>query len=109
MKLEFLTQFFGRNKDAHEYAMHLIKVGRKDILLELNKAIKVIGSEQTHSILQKLSEKHGVLTPNEERKKDRVAFEKLVYSIHEYSEVANCAGRGKLDRLPEPNKVKCNL
>jgi curved DNA-binding protein CbpA len=90
MKELFLTQFFGNNPRVHEYALYLIDCGRKDVLLELNKSIKVLGSNAGRRIIEKLSSKYDLITPE---KGERILWEKygkFVSSVHAKSELAYC-------------------
>ena len=59
----FLTDFFGSSSVTHEFALQLIEEGRKDILLELNQGIKVIGSERAGKVVCRLREKYEIWTP----------------------------------------------
>lgn len=60
MKNSFLEQFFGENKRVHGLVMHLISMKRKDILLELNKAIKALGASSSGTIIKQLKSKYRI-------------------------------------------------
>ena len=57
---EFLTRFFGEGKVVQEFALELIRTGRKDVLLELNGAIKVVGLDHSDRVVKQLREKFGI-------------------------------------------------
>jgi TPR repeat protein len=44
MENAFLTQFFGKKKKIHAFARLLINHGKNDVLLELSRTVKVLGS-----------------------------------------------------------------
>ena len=60
MEKNFLTQFFGSNFYVHNFALQLIDRKEKATLLELNKAIKVMGSGDGRKIAHQLAKKHGI-------------------------------------------------
>lgn len=60
MKQNFFTQFFGPNKSVHRFAHLMIKFKRKHVLLELNRAIRVLGSNESEKILQSLESKYPI-------------------------------------------------
>lgn len=43
LRVEFLELYFGQNEEVISFAQELFKDGRTDILLELNRAVKVLG------------------------------------------------------------------
>jgi len=60
MERNFLNQFFGTSAVSHTFARELIEAGRKDVLRELNKTIKVLGSGSGKRVVNKLREKHQI-------------------------------------------------
>ena len=63
MEKEFLTRFFGESEVAHEFALKLISMDRKDVLLELNRAIKVVGLDHSDRVVKQLCEKFDLKAP----------------------------------------------
>jgi hypothetical protein len=56
---EFLVSYFGKSADLHNLAKRLILEGRKDILQDLNKAVKVLGaSVDSERLIKKLEQKY---------------------------------------------------
>ena len=80
----FLTDFFGSSSVAHEFAIQLIEEGRKDILLELNQGIKVIGSGGSSKVVDRLCEKYDLLTPAEMEAKQWGHYKEFVRSIESH-------------------------
>jgi curved DNA-binding protein CbpA len=62
METDFLTQFFGTTKKLHEFAKEFINQGRKDILLELNRVVKVLGDSAPNEIIRRLEGKFNLPT-----------------------------------------------
>ena len=60
MERNFLNQFFGTSAVSHTFARELIEAGRKDVLRELNKTIKVLGSGSGERVVNNLREKHQI-------------------------------------------------
>lgn len=85
----FLTDFFGSSSATHEFALHLIEEGRKDILLELNQGIKVIGSEGVSRVVVRLREKYNLMTPAQIEAKQWEDYWEFVRSVEECYEVMN--------------------
>jgi curved DNA-binding protein CbpA len=81
MKQNFLTQFFGSNKSVHEYALYLISLKRKDVLLELSRAIKVMGSGESNKIIERLSKRYNIITPTDDEEELKNKFLKVVRSV----------------------------
>ena len=57
MEMNYLNLYFGRNQYTHAFARELIEAGRKDILKELNKTVKILGSSSGLRIVESLSQK----------------------------------------------------
>ena len=85
----FLTNFFGSSSDTHEFALQLIKQGRKDILLELNQGIKVIGSGGSSKVVDRLCEKYDLLTPEQKENKLWDEYQDFVSSVEADYSVMN--------------------
>ena len=61
LKSNFLSLYFGNNTEIQRYAQQLIYANRRDIALELNRAVKVLGSSVNSSdITQNLDLKHSI-------------------------------------------------
>jgi hypothetical protein len=43
MKNEYMTRYFGNNEIINEFVFRLITSGRRDVALEMNNAIRVLG------------------------------------------------------------------
>lgn len=57
---EFLSSYFGKNAELQLFARRLIEKGEKEALLDLNKAVKVLGSSvDPERVIRKLAEKYG--------------------------------------------------
>ena len=57
---EFLSSYFGKNAELRLFARRLIEKGKKEALLDLNKAVKGVGSSvDPERVIRKLAEKHG--------------------------------------------------
>ena len=57
---EFLSSYFGKNENLQLFARRLIEKGKKEALLDLNKAVKVLGSSvDPYRVIIKLAHKHG--------------------------------------------------
>jgi len=108
----FLTDFFGSSSVAHEFAIQLIEEGRKDILLELNQGIKVIGSGGSSKVVDRLCEKYDLLTPAEMEAKQWGHYKELVRSIESnYSvmydrETFNLWKEGKIKKVDIQSRIK---
>ena len=79
MENGFLTQFFGSNPKVHQFANELISKGRRDILRELNKGLKVLGTGSAELVVSELREQYNIPSPEEleKRKEMRVDERKL--------------------------------
>ena len=73
MERNFLNQFFGSNAVTHAFARELIEDGRKDVLRELNKSVKILGSGSAIKIVDSLREKFNI--PNEYQRQKQ--YEKI--------------------------------
>jgi len=64
-KNRFLSSYFGKSAVLQKLALAMIAEGRKDVLLDLNKAVKVLGSSVDSDRVIKKSElePHGGVTP----------------------------------------------
>jgi curved DNA-binding protein CbpA len=108
----FLTDFFGSSSATHEFALLLIEEGRKDILLELNQGIKVIGSGGSSKVVDRLCEKYDLLTPAEMEAKQWGHYKELVRSIESnYSvmydrETFNLWKEGKIKKVDIQSRIK---
>lgn len=87
MKQNFLTQFFGSNKLVHDYAIELIGLKRKDVLLDLNRSIKVMGSGESEKIVKQISAKSGIKTKEQIAAETRLKYISLIESIDSYSKL----------------------
>ena len=61
LRREFLKQYFGSNEDIHRFVLRAISQGRKDVALEVNRAIGVLGTpadKNVRSFLGQVREKH---------------------------------------------------
>ena len=86
MEQNFLNQFFGSNAVTHAFARELIEAGRKDVLRELNKSVKILGSGSGVRIVDSLREKFNIPTHEQRRKHNQTrqqAGEKVAQSINE--------------------------
>jgi len=108
----FLTDFFGTSPDTHEFALHLIEEGRKDILLELNQGVKVIGSGGASKVVERLREKYGILSPAEiesklwDRYREFVSSVKYDYDVVRDSKTFHSWKAGKITKADIENKIK---
>ena len=71
MENGFLTQFFGSNPKVHQFANELISKGRRDILRELNKGLKVLGTGSAELVVSELREQYNIPSPEELEKRKR--------------------------------------
>jgi hypothetical protein len=63
MKSEYMGRYFGDNEDIHEFVMHLFTRQRRDIALEINNAIRILGvpdSDNVAKFLERIREKYKV-------------------------------------------------
>ena len=75
LRVSFLHQYFGSDDDIMEFTEDLISDGRKDILRELNKAVKVLGVSNADSrLIDKIKQEFAYKT-----RKER--FPEFIYSI----------------------------
>jgi DnaJ domain len=44
MRIDFLNRYFGNNVAIHNFVVEMVDLGRKDVLLELNRLIGILGS-----------------------------------------------------------------
>lgn len=66
LELAFLHQYFGSDYDIMEFTEDLISDGRKDILRELNKAVKVLGVSNADSrLIDKIKQEFAYKTRKE--------------------------------------------
>jgi len=68
MERNFLNQFFGTSTVSHTFARELTEAGRKDVLQELNKTIKVLGSGSGERVVNNLREKHQIFNAEQLKK-----------------------------------------
>ena len=57
LKSEYLSRYFGADKDVQAYAEQLIKAGRKDAALYLNEIVNIMGSSVSVLAIQRKVEK----------------------------------------------------
>ena len=67
MEKNFLDQFFGNNAYTHAFARDLIDAGRKDVLRELNKSIKLLGTGSGERIVHNLRHKHEIFADDQNK------------------------------------------
>ena len=61
LEREFLNRYFGDNLEIHSYVKRALNEGRRDVALEVNKAIKILGSPargKENSILSVIERKY---------------------------------------------------
>lgn len=57
----FMERYFGSNKQLHSIVYALLKMGKKDIAKEINRAVKVLGDDSSDDIIKNFKKKHGKL------------------------------------------------
>ena len=78
---EFLVSYFGKSADLQKLALAMIAEGRKDVLLDLNKAVKVLGSSvDSDRVIKNLENKYGFTYSsfNEVKKEEDEEFDRLL-------------------------------
>ena len=55
---DFLTRYFGEDKKLHNIVQNLLLNNQTKIALEINKAIKVLGTDASPNIIKKIKEKY---------------------------------------------------
>jgi curved DNA-binding protein CbpA len=66
IELQFLKQYFGDNKEIIAFAKTMVNAGRKDVLRDLNKAVKVLGKiDDASVVIARLKGKYSVRTYQE--------------------------------------------
>lgn len=64
----YLQTYFGKNAEIKEYARLLLKKGRRDAALDLNKAVRVLGSAiDIHSVQSKIENEFNIFMSEQER------------------------------------------
>lgn len=58
LKSAFFTKFFGSNLQVHTFAEALLMDGKRKIAQELNKSIRVLGTDQASKVVQKIKTKY---------------------------------------------------
>ena len=105
---KFLNKYFGKSNLAHAFAKELVGLGRKDVLLDLNKSIKVIGFEKSEEIIKRLRLKYD-LPDDDELKRRKSEKEKKDRELKIYKEKkrAESIRREKRDRyIKKIKKIK---
>ncbi len=62
LEQEFLETYFGDNSSVLDFAKELINSGNKVVAKELNKAIKVLGSQKSQEIIHRIRTKYNILS-----------------------------------------------
>jgi DnaJ domain len=65
IKSEYMTRYFGNNETINEFVIRLITSGRRDIALEINNAIRILGvpaPDMVSSFLEKVRKKYNIDT-----------------------------------------------
>src|SRR5271163_4336470 len=65
MKSEFMTRYFGNDKTINEFVIRLITYGRRDVALEVNNAIRILGvpaPDKVSSFIEKVEKKYNIYT-----------------------------------------------
>jgi curved DNA-binding protein CbpA len=66
IELQFLRQYFGDNKQIIAFAKTMVEAGRKDVLRDLNKAVKVLGKiNDAQVVVNRLKKKFEIKTRGE--------------------------------------------
>lgn len=63
MKSEYMTRYFGNNERINEFVIRLITSGRRDVALEINNAIRILGvpaPDMVSSFLEKVRKKYDI-------------------------------------------------
>ena len=63
MKHEYMTRYFGNNETINEFVIRLITSGRRDVALEINNAIRILGvpaPDLVPSFLEKVRKKYDI-------------------------------------------------
>jgi hypothetical protein len=63
MKHEYMTRYFGNNERINEFVIRLITSGRRDVALEINNAIRILGvpaPDMVSSFLEKVRKKYDI-------------------------------------------------
>jgi hypothetical protein len=55
----FMERYFGTSAEVHSVVYALLKMGRKDLAMEINRAVKVLGNSSSNEIITKFKEKYG--------------------------------------------------
>jgi hypothetical protein len=66
MKHEYMIRYFGNNEKINEFVIRLITSGRRDVALEINNAIRILGvpaPDMVSSFLEKVRKKYDI-NPN---------------------------------------------
>ncbi len=86
LKQEFLNRYFGSNLKIHSYVEDALKSNRRDVAIEVNKAIKILGSpneSEATNLISKISHKFSWVShySGETKIKDEIdPFRGTVYS-----------------------------
>jgi hypothetical protein len=59
VKAIFLERYFGTNSRLHKFVEQLLLKGHRSIAREINKAIKVLGTNASANIIDNIKEKYG--------------------------------------------------
>jgi curved DNA-binding protein CbpA len=82
LEAEFLSVYFGKNKQVISFAKELFSYSQINILLELNKAVKVLGSDNVDErVINKIKSNFSY-----DGKKVKKAYEKKEPSYHNFKE-----------------------
>ncbi len=63
MKNEYMTRYFGNNERINQFVIRLITSGRRDVALEINNAIRILGvpaPDAVSSFLEKIRKKYNI-------------------------------------------------
>ena len=67
MRDEFIATYCGAGREMRDFALRLIELGRRDALLELNKAVKVLGAgkNERKQTLDRIAEKFNLVVADQ--------------------------------------------